>query len=376
MRDAKVFQLAGLDTEPIKREELGEGKVAYRNLKLLTSGVWTDAGSQETVWYSPEGIRNLEVTDDNAVNIMHDVDNDVSTIGEIEAGSLEEEGGSLFGDVIIDTSTAAGEYADENMQKSLETNGTKGFGGPSVEIDAEGQKIEFNESKGLPELKAGRLSGLGLVKNPASKPVSFARQTANRGVALADGDNAKGLYLQRDSMNAKAVKNALENNGIDAAELSDDQLSSIAESLLEDDEDKDEEEEEEEMEDGEEEEEMPDEGEKEETESEESDDEEETEMEGEEIQVIQEQIDDLWSAVEEMKEAMMSESELSEELESAKEELADADTVQELSEAKEELDKRLSELEDEPEKPKTLSDGDNGDWDPTYETTHSEPAGW
>jgi TolA-binding protein len=60
------------------------------------------------------------------------------------------------------------------------------------------------------------------------------------------------------------------------------------------------------------------------------------------IQSLNEQIDDLWDAVDELKGSMMSESE--------KEELAAAETV-------EEIDKRLSEIEEEPADRKTLAEG-------------------
>jgi len=62
--------------------------------------------------------------------------------------------------------------------------------------------------------------------------------------------------------------------------------------------------------------------------------------------------------------------ELSEDLETAKEELAAAETVQELQDAKDDLEKRLEsvesttkELAEEPEEPRTMADGDFSDSD-------------
>jgi len=75
------------------------------------------------------------------------------------------------------------------------------------------------------------------------------------------------------------------------------------------------------------------------------------------IDVVEEQIDDLWDTVDEIKETMMTDAER-EELETS---LAAAETVQELREEKEDLEKRLSELEAEPENPKTLAEGENGE---------------
>ena len=74
--------LKSLDTEPIERVEEGDERVRYKNLKLLSPGVWSDAGSQTATYYPPEGIANLEAyyneSEHNGppVNIMHDLDMD------------------------------------------------------------------------------------------------------------------------------------------------------------------------------------------------------------------------------------------------------------------------------------------------------------
>jgi hypothetical protein len=354
MSEARVFRLQAIDTKPIERVE-EDGQVRYKHLKLLSPGVWTDAGSRETIYYSPEGISNLEMREDNVVNVMHDVDNDVSSVGFVDPKSLEtDDKGHLYGDVVLHMDNSASEFADENLQQTLKTEGTKGFGGPSVEIDAEGQEIEFNAEKGMHELKAGILSGVGFVSNPASKPVSFSRQAATREVALADGDNAKGIYLKDGGMSDRKLMNMTEEEAQDLADalgVSVDELMNAMQAVGGDEEGEAAEEGESEEED--EEEEM---GDYEEDEEEEED----TEMQGDAMEVVQEQIDDIWGEIEELKEEMMSGEEMSEELEQTRDELADAETVSELQEANEELSKRLAELEDEP---KTLSDkADNGEW--------------
>jgi hypothetical protein len=340
---APVFQLSELDTEPIEREELGENKVAYRNVKVLESGKWTDSASGEEIWYSPKGLENLEIRDNNHINIMHDSGNDVSTVGEME--NAKADNGELYADLVLDTSSAAGEYADENLQTALESNGQQGFGGPSVEIDAEGQEIENNEKMGVKELVSGFISGLGLVKNPASKPVHFARQTAERGVALSEGQSPYRLESERlDMADVDLIRDTMSEAGIDVSEMDDEAVMDMAESLhgdlmdaLEMAEHGDEEDE---------------------------DEDEEMEMQGldesDVVDLIQEEMDDLWGEIDELKEEMMGEDmaeELSEEIEATKEELADVETVQELQDAKDELEKRLSDLEDEPDKSsrKTLS---------------------
>jgi hypothetical protein len=365
---APVLQLGSIEDEPIEREELGENKVAYRNLKILESGVWRDSASKQAIWYSPEGLSNMELTEDNAVNIMHDSGNEVSEAGHME--NLREEGGSLYADVIVDTSNSAGSYADENMQKTLETEGVKGFGGPSVEIPPEsegGHTTELNAEKGVRELVEGKIEGLGFVSQPASKPTGFDRQASTRGVALSSNQTVMQLEEDsRDMADAETYREVLESNGIDTGEMTDEEVMSVYEDLMDASEG-------EEMGDYEDDEEEDD----EETEmQEDEEEEEEEEMDMEEMDVIQEQIDDLWGEIEELKESMMGEEEMSEELSEAKSELADAETVAELEEAKEELDKRLSELEEEPEDPRSLAEGKSDSWEPVYDDTPSEEASW
>jgi hypothetical protein len=353
LNSSPVLQLADLETKPIEREELGENEVAYRHVKILQAGTWTDSNSRETIWYSPEGLSNMELTEDNAVNIMHDSGNEISEVGRME--NLQEEDGSLFADIILTTESNAGGYADENFQQTLETEGAEGFGGPSVEIPADGQQVELNKEKGVKELVAGKIDGLGLVKNPASKPVSFARQTAQRGVALSDGEQTvMKLESERSLMDPEEAREILEKFGFDTGDMDDedvvDMLKDMHEEMMdyveessEDEEmgdyedDEEEDDEETEMQDGEEE--------------EEEDEEEEMDMESK-IQSLEERLSNL----EDMAESAMMEGELSEELEEATQDLADAETVQELEESKEELDKRLSELEEQPENPRSLSD--------------------
>jgi hypothetical protein len=341
---APVQLAESIETEPIERVEESENQVRYKNLKLLSPGVWRDSASQTAVWYSPDGIKNLKIAEDNVVNIMHDDDNDVSAAGFIDPDSKEATEDGLYADVVLETDNAAGEYADENLQKTLETQGAKGFGGPSIELPADGHEVTFNAERGIQELEEGVIGGVGFVKNPASKPVSFARQTANRGVALSDGEqNPKVLERERRNMaDAEEVRETLEEFGVNTEDMDDEELMDMAESMhdelmplvsegMENAEHGDDEEE---------------------------DEEEEMDMEEDDaIDVVEEQIDDLWDTVDEIKETMMTDAER-EELETS---LAAADTVQELREEKEDLEKRLSELEAEPENPKTLAESENGE---------------
>jgi len=57
---AQHLQLKSLESEPIERVEDGGDTVRYRNLKLLSPGIWADAGSQTETYYPPEGIAALQ----------------------------------------------------------------------------------------------------------------------------------------------------------------------------------------------------------------------------------------------------------------------------------------------------------------------------
>jgi len=362
----------------IERVEQSDGTVRYTNLSLLSPGKWTDSGSGETILYSERGISNMEVTPDNTLNLMHDVDpstgavNPASDIGRIDHESAHtDDKGALVADVVLHMENAASEYADENLQAALESGGKVGFGGPSVEIPAEGQELERNGD--VLELVQGKVDGAGLVMQPASKTVDFRNQTAEKGVALSAESaelarKTKGVYLQEASMSdAEAKRKVLSEHGIDVEELSDDEVLALSRALADDEEEdkeeesemgeyeEDEEEEDAEMEDGEDEEE----------------DDEDTEMEdgmGEGMAYIEEEIDDLWDTVRKIEDAMMDDTEM----EARLSDLADAETVEELQSDLEAMDKQLSQG-------RTLADnGVNGesedDYEPVYDDTPAQTS--
>ncbi len=329
--------LSEIATQPIKRQASGD-EVRYSAVKILAAGVWTDSGSGESVWYSPRGLQNLTLTDGATLNIMHDSDNEVSAAGRVENLQYSESERALFADLVIDTSTAAGEYADANLQKTLETNGAKGFGGPSVEIPADGQEIRKNSERGMKELTDGKIDGVGLVKNPASKPVSFPRQSASRGVALGEGQSHYRLDSERTTMSEgnpmedpDEAREILDKYGFDGLdEMTDEDVVEMVNDLMgdlappeEDLENQD-----------------PDE------------DEDETPMDdmGEEMMeewtAMKNRLDDLEDELAQMRDAALTESD--------KEELAAADTV-------EAVEARLSELENEPAQPRTMADSGGSD---------------
>ena len=372
------LELSQSELGKIQRLEEGENTVRYTKVKLLGPGAWTDSGSGETILYSPKTMQNLEIRDDNAGNIMHDADNEVSQTGHIDNSEVIKDETGIYADIVIDTSNAAGQYADENMQKTLETNGAKGFGGPSVEIDAEGQEVEFNQSRGLKELVKGYISGFGLVKNPAAKNTAFARQTAQRGVALSAPKGQTHYHLEQEGIsmaNIEEVRETLDSAGLGDTidDMTDEEVMDMAQNLhsdlmsdLEDDESADGDTEMGDYEDDE----------------EDDEDEEDTEMAdddmAEELQALRQRLEVLEDEMQSMSAMSQEEGEeLSDELETAKEELAEASTVAELSESLEAVQTELSEvktttkeLSEQPTKPRSLSgSGNESDSEPTGRVT-------
>ena len=237
--------LRTLDATPLTRTQEDDDTVRYSHMKLLAPGVWTDAGSRTATYYSPEGIANISADYDDSefdgppVNIMHDVDMDTGDVnkssiaGHVDPRSLDiDDDSNLYGDIVLDTSTSAGQYADENLQSALSSSGRFGFGGPSVELPAKGLVEEYDESRDMPVIKGALLSGLGLVMNPASKAVSFAREVARRGVALS-GEGTKSFYLQEEVMDIESVRETLDEFGVDTESMDDEELLGMAENLHE-----------------------------------------------------------------------------------------------------------------------------------------------
>jgi len=339
----------------IERVEEGENTVRYRNLKIITEGVWTDSASKTATLYDPV---ELSVAPDNQVNVLHDSASDSSQAGEIDPSSYSVEGDAGYADVVLNTDTPGGQFADASLKESLESNGQVGFKGPSIELRQGDFELEDVEGKDYEKVVDGKISGLGLVgmgnsptEGPAAKDTNFARQTAERAVAMS-GPNAKAFYRQDSDMDKATIVSALSEAGIDTDDLSDSQLKTLSESLLEDYEDKDEEGDEDMMDDD-----MDGEGDGED--GEEDDDMDMEDGEDTAIDVLEEQIDDIWGELDEIENMMdsMMDKDMEEELSEAKSELSA------LKEDKEDLEKRLSNLEDEPKGGKSLAD-DNDDEDP------------
>ena len=395
--------LKSLDTEPIERIEESDETVRFSNIRLLSPGVWSDAGSQTATYYPPEGIANLEASWDESehdgppVNIMHDLDMDefepheASIAGYVDPETLDtDDEGNLYADLVFDTSKGAGMYADENLTSTLEKEGTVGFGGPSVEIPAEGLQQTHDPQRDMPRVDGGLLTGTGMVFDPASKNVNFAREAARRPVAMAaSGKDAKALTRESEDMRELEaapddVRDALDQYGLGdvigdmddeemmdfASRLHDDIMDLLAESddtsLEYDDKEKDDYDDED----------------KEKGEHDDEEGEEDSEMEdGDELETVMERVQNLASRLEDVEDAVsqaMTADDVDAELEDAAgNKLADAETVKTLKEAKDELETRIAELEDQPAESKTLTDSREGEeWEPTYDDTPLREGGW
>lgn len=362
---AHIMASDGLETEPIERIEESDGEVRYANLQLLTEGVWTDQASKTPTLYPEEGINNIEAEYPGKqagppVNIMHDVNtatgetHEPSHAGYVDPNSLAYHGGGLTGDIVLTTTDSAGEYADDNLKSALESDGRVGFGGPSVELDLEPGKHlqESDHPRAETEITGGYLTGLGLVMDPADDNVAFAKQTQDRAVAMASSQESKHLRRQRTLMDVDKIRNTLDNFGLDIGDSSDEEVVEMAEDLH--DQLMDELQAESELaEDG---------GEEDEEDANMEGDEEDEEDEESEMGAdqLQEEMSELRARLEEMEDEMAQLKEHSaamSDLEDVQEELAAAETVAELEDAKDELDKRLSNLEDEPETKTLAEDG-------------------
>lgn len=379
-----------LDTQPIEREELEGDLVVYHNLKLVDEGVWTDSNSETPTLYDDRTFENTTPEypseyDGPPVNIAHDLHKDGPNAGEpheasiggyIDPDSLQSDN-ALYGDLVLDRSTDAGAFADTNLKSALENDGTAGFS-PSVELMPTELRDAANHPRAEEYVAGAELTGLGLVRDPASRSVDLAHESRNRSVALSasGGEEIKTLHRQTTGMSPETTEEIrmeilsrelqVEEIEDDAQNIADeldipvDEVMEVLDPLL----DMDDEEEE-----GE--------GEGEPPEMEDDDEEEEDEDEQgmeygkDAVDALQDQVASLSERLEELEDMMASQSELSE----AKQELADAETVEELEDV---FDKRLSRLEEEPEDAKTLADdseGDEGfDWSDADSGVEYDPA--
>lgn len=234
MRSLAEFREAG----DIQRVEDGN-TVVYKRVMLLSPGVWTDAGSEMTVDYSADGIRasaenfvDLEsvqaaipdwqrlnneqraqalanagddvLADAIPLNFLHgpsmyDAES-LDDIGSIPTDSIiVDDSGRLYGDLHLSTDTAQGETAidlmDEVLEAAQDPNAKTPPVGPSVEIPAD--RVDETDDAML-ELQEAWISGVGIVFNPASRPVELGTQAQSRAIAMSAADSdTTGIVIRQ-----------------------------------------------------------------------------------------------------------------------------------------------------------------------------------
>ncbi len=370
-----------LDNQPIRREELSNGDVAYRNIKLLDKGVWTDQNSRTPTLYDAETFDNLEPSYSKQMqgpptNIAHDVHklgdkkgqvHDASIAGYVDPQSLREDGDSLFGDFIFDSEKPAGAFADDNLKSALQNDGTAGFS-PSVELDPIELESTPDHPRATEHVTKARLTGVGLVRDPASESVDLQEEVKNRVVALSNHANKSPtnqtmvMSKQKSLMEHDEVREIMTRAGIEVADMTDDEVADMATSLHDDlmaeitdsdmakhgqygddmdmmDDDEDEDDDDMDMK------------------NHESDD---MDMMDDDMDMaeMKSQMGNVMSRLEDLEDAMSDSLSASK----AQAQLASADTVTQLKKDKRDLERRLSELEDQGDTTKTLAE-DNTDID-------------
>mgnify|MGYP006279811325 CR=1 FL=1 len=174
-----------------------DGGVVYKRVMLLAPGIWTDAGSRQTIEYAGEAIRkSADQWVNREINLLHgpamhnaEV---LGTIGEIVEDSIVvDDQDRMFGDLYLSGDTPASELGIELMDETLEAaqdpkRDTPPVG-PSVEISDD--VVEFDENRGLQVMQEMTYAGLGIVFNPASRPAQIGEQVRERAVAMSDGDD-------------------------------------------------------------------------------------------------------------------------------------------------------------------------------------------
>lgn len=177
-----------------------DGGVRYKNICLLAPGIWTDAGSRQTIEYAGEAIReSADDWIDTQVNLLHgpalhnaEV---LGEIGEVRPNSLVvDDEDRLFGDVYLHEESPASELAVELMDEVLEAAEDPSKEtppvGPSVEIAED--ETRFDEERGLEVMTEMTFAGLGIVFGPASKPVEMEQQVRERAVAMSEEGESEG----------------------------------------------------------------------------------------------------------------------------------------------------------------------------------------
>jgi hypothetical protein len=203
--------LAGVDDKPVKRVEGDDDKVTYTNVMLLGPGVWTDAGSGQTIHYAPDAIKRSvdnwvdsrgEPVEKAQLNHSHDPHTPGENIGHVPVDSVYADAeGNMYGDIVFHRLTQRSKEMDRLMREALRTDGQEGLGGVSVEIPMD--ETEWDSERGLERMTEMWFSGVGVVMNPASETVAFGAQ-AERAVALSGAVFDRSHMFRADSTKSGA----------------------------------------------------------------------------------------------------------------------------------------------------------------------------
>lgn len=186
---------------PVSRTEHDDGSVTYRNLLFIAPGEWTDSESRETIFYSPDSIAKLadnpeDRIQDTSVNINHEHRDQLMQVGSFDPDSLTVTEGHLFGDLTLHGRTSNSEDAIELLDLAMETEGEDGAGGLSIEIPVENEVTEFDADRNMRTMLEFDLAGLAIVTDPASGPVDFSEQFADRAIAMSDAESIEDVSVR------------------------------------------------------------------------------------------------------------------------------------------------------------------------------------
>lgn len=202
---APIRELAHGDVGKVKRVELEDGSVKYTNIKLLSSGEWTDSLSRETIFYSPEGIANStdnwidpqteEPVKKAQLNHFHDPESPGENVGHVPVDSVHAEDGAMYGDLVFHRLNQRSKEMEAMMNKALETEGEEGLGGVSVEIPKD--RVVPDPDRNMRKSVEMWFGGVALVQFPAAEDVRMSEQLKNRAIALS-GVTEPIHLMQRD----------------------------------------------------------------------------------------------------------------------------------------------------------------------------------
>jgi hypothetical protein len=165
-------------------------------------------------------------------------------IGEVPLESIiVDDDGRLFGDIVLDgdspQSQTAIELVDEVLEATQDPSVDPPPVGPSVEIPAD----RVSQDEGVKSLEQAFFSAVGIVFGPASRPVELGEQARERAVALTGNAGNGGVVLRRDRDDGSGDGNAskpaprhrsLMSDQFDPDAMDDEELAEVLRTMQED----------------------------------------------------------------------------------------------------------------------------------------------